>query len=367
MDTNDEAEIGITLNAAAQTIKELRTKLGQCAVSEETLREQLSEAQNELMEANAALQYGRDAIQAAVDGENTARAQLAEAQKEIERLRTFDVANLTAQVDQLTRSRDYFQREVTTTQTRLSEWMAPYDQAKADFLRRSCEALGKTDLSPQQVYYEIEQLRSQPSQAERNRQALAKLIGLVDAYNGSSNSIQRLFDFVAQYRASEPAAAVPSEGKEKAPRRFETIIGNSFDERDEWGEHEAVDARAVAIAVKEYYEPDCDSLVVWVRELGSDKLPERWLVMRYDSHEAEPYPPRDAAGAEILAAHRACTCEPGPVTFSSVCDPCKDSLPAGLWQKFVASELPQRREAGQEIERILKERATHRDTKTERP
>jgi chromosome segregation ATPase len=94
-----------------------------------------------------------------IEERDTLRAQLAERDREIERLRTFDVAHLQAQVEQLTRSRDHFQREETALRVRLSEWMAPYDQAKADFLRRSCEALGRTGLSLPQVYYEIEQLR----------------------------------------------------------------------------------------------------------------------------------------------------------------------------------------------------------------
>lgn len=70
------------------------------------------------------------------------------------------------------------------------------------------------------------------------------------------------------------------------------------------------------------------------------------------------------AGAEILAAHR-CDCATKPVNLASVCDPCKNSLPEGLWLRFVASELPQRLEAAAEIERILKARAAHRDAKTE--
>lgn len=50
-----------------------------------------------------------------------------------------------------------------------------------------------------------------------------------------------------------------------------------------------------------------------------------------------------------------CKCVPGRITFL-VCDPCKDSLPDGLWMRFVASEAPERKAAGEEIEKILSDR-----------
>jgi hypothetical protein len=47
-----------------------------------------------------------------------------------------------------------------------------------------------------------------------------------------------------------------------------------------------------------------------------------------------------------------CLCKPGRITFL-ICDPCKDSLPDGLWMRFVASDAPERKTAGEEIEKIL--------------
>lgn len=67
----------------------------------------------------------------------------------------------------------------------------------------------------------------------------------------------------------------------------------------------------------------------------------------------------------VLSALQPCTCEPGLLTFASVCDPCKNSLPAGLWLKFVASDLPQRQLAAAEIARLLQKRRVGQETSGE--
>jgi hypothetical protein len=74
----------------------------------------------------------------------------------------------------------------------------------------------------------------------------------------------------------------------------------------------------------------------------------------------------DAAGAEILAFYRTCDCatKTGIDVFLT-CDPCKDSLPDGLWMKFVGSPLKQRKDAGKEVEKILKRWAQLRELKAE--
>lgn len=63
------------------------------------------------------------------------------------------------------------------------------------------------------------------------------------------------------------------------------------------------------------------------------------------------------ARAQTLIAEHAephCDCADRPVTLDSVCDPCKDSLPDGLWLKFVASPLAVRVEAAKEIAEFLR-------------
>lgn len=72
-----------------------------------------------------------------------------------------EIEHLKTENEQLKRSRDYFQREEAAVRVRLSEYMAPYDQACADFVSRACEMLGKTGLTFAQVMYEIEQLTKQ--------------------------------------------------------------------------------------------------------------------------------------------------------------------------------------------------------------
>lgn len=123
------------------------------------------------------------------------------------------------------------------------------------------------------------------------------------------------------------------------------------------------------------HEDDCAHrlAVEWKRDHGALVPQEGEVVVTnclycgngITKHRPDCYWSEDkTAGAEILAAHR-CDCATKPVNLASVCDPCKNSLPEGLWLRFVASELPQRLEAAAEIERILKARAAHRDAKTE--
>lgn len=145
------------LDVAAREIKEHEQALAGVTELCEQARKRLEEVGTELTAERARAEKAEQSLKISEDVEAHATAQ---------RHQTLDL--LEGRIARLTERAEKAERERDATENRLAEWLAPYDQAIADFVRNCCRALELPEtLSLAQYEYETQKMRARLADLER--------------------------------------------------------------------------------------------------------------------------------------------------------------------------------------------------------